>query len=109
MCKIKSTGHIQLKQLIFSKHTPPLLPSLYWLFKERINHPGGINRGCDENKITYKHLSHRLNVQDEFKVEMLISVSRSVLPSNGKHHSEIKKKGALTYREICSEERRHTA
>lgn len=34
-------------------------------------------------------------MQDEFKVEMLISVSRSVLPSNGKHYSEIK--GALTY------------
>lgn len=34
-----------------------------------------------------------------FKVEMLISVSRSVLPSNGKRYSEIKK-GTLTYREL---------
>lgn len=40
----------------------------------------------------YKHLNYSLNAQDEFKVEMLISVSRSVLPSNGKHPSEIKKK-----------------
>lgn len=57
----------------------------------RIIYPKGIKLCCDGNKITYKHLSYRLNVQDEFKVEMLISVSRSVLPSNGKHYSEIKK------------------
>jgi len=42
-------------------------------------------------------------VQDEFKVEMLISVSRSVLPSNGKHYSEIKR-GALTSRAAARRE-----
>lgn len=78
---------------------PPLLPSPYGLFKDRIIHPRGIKEGCDKNKITHKHLSYRLNVQDEFKVEMLIPVSRSVLPSNGKHSSEIKK-AALTCREL---------
>lgn len=35
-------------------------------------------------------------MQDESKVEMLIPVSRSVLPSNGKQHTEIKG-GAVTH------------
>lgn len=48
-------------------------------------------------------------MQDEFKVEMLISVSRSVLPSNGKHSSEIKKKrGALTYRWLLRAEKTYS-
>lgn len=64
--------------------------------------------GCVENIITYKHLSCRLNVQDKFKVEMLISVSRSVLPSNGKQHSEVKEAPQTTDGAAAGrEDRRH--
>lgn len=55
-------------------------------------------------KIKYpKHLSYKLNVQHESEVEMLTSVSRSVLPSNGKRSSEIKR-GDLTCRAAARKE-----
>lgn len=40
--------------------------------KEIIIYPTGIKWGCDDNKVTHKHLNYRLNALDEFKVEILI-------------------------------------
>jgi len=66
-----------------------------------------MKQNCHDNKITNKHLNYRSNVHDELKVEMLISVSRSVLPSNGKHHSE-RKEGAFFHTELQQGEKTHS-